>query len=340
MIKKREIRFSLQENECLRAAGFYGHNVYRAVIKETVKMGINHQKSLALVIASLVFWVFAAGQAFSNEPANLPVKGIEDIIGAKGKVVNEVLQISFGRKDIGQVKGPEGVTFSSDFEIEGDLFFQPLENKKAFLNADVALLEDEVNPFIGALLENGLVFQAFHQHAPTDPQIWFVHFRGTDDPLKLARSVKAALGVTATPFPQQSPQNTSSPLDPKRLANILRGHAETGENGVITVWVYRSDPITIGNTLVNPQANISTNIEFKPTGGDNAEVMSDFAMRAEEVDPVVKLMYNELQWYQGCLYNQETGEQPQLYFDHMIKSGDAYALAREIRRGLDLTQSE
>jgi hypothetical protein len=45
-------------------------------------------------------------------------------------------------------------------------------------------------------------------------------------------------------------------------------------------------------------------------------------------------------WYQGCLYNQETDEAPQLYFAHMLKTGDAYALAREIRSGLDRTASE
>jgi hypothetical protein len=45
-------------------------------------------------------------------------------------------------------------------------------------------------------------------------------------------------------------------------------------------------------------------------------------------------------WFQGCLYNQETDEHPQLYFDHMLKVGNAYALAAEIRRGLDLTASD
>ena len=45
-------------------------------------------------------------------------------------------------------------------------------------------------------------------------------------------------------------------------------------------------------------------------------------------------------WSQGCLYNQETAEQPQLYSDHMVKVGDAYQLAAEIREGLDLTASE
>ena len=45
-------------------------------------------------------------------------------------------------------------------------------------------------------------------------------------------------------------------------------------------------------------------------------------------------------WDIGCLYNQETAEQPQLYFDHMVKSGDAYQLAQEIRDGLDLMDVE
>jgi hypothetical protein len=55
--------------------------------------------------------------------------------------------------------------------------------------------------------------------------------------------------------------------------------------------------------------------------------------------PVVRLM-RQLGWFQGCLYNQETNEQPQLYFDHMLKAGDAYVLAHEIRRGLDLTHAQ
>jgi hypothetical protein len=44
-------------------------------------------------------------------------------------------------------------------------------------------------------------------------------------------------------------------------------------------------------------------------------------------------------WHVGCLYNQETGERPQLYFSHMLKTGDPYALAAEIRRGIDLTNA-
>lgn len=63
-------------------------------------------------------------------------------------------------------------------------------------------------------------------------------------------------------------------------------------------------------------------------------------MTADEVGPVVKRMLLDLHGVQGCLYNQETDEQPQLYFDHMVKTGDAYQLAQEIRTGLDRTRSE
>ena len=44
-------------------------------------------------------------------------------------------------------------------------------------------------------------------------------------------------------------------------------------------------------------------------------------------------------WDIGCLYNQETDEQPQLFFSHQFKTGDPYDLAREIRRGLDQTST-
>lgn len=40
-----------------------------------------------------------------------------------------------------------------------------------------------------------------------------------------------------------------------------------------------------------------------------------------------------------CLYNQETAENPQLYFSHQLKIGDALQLAQQIRKGLDQTNS-
>ncbi len=286
-----------------------------------------------------------AGSAGAGSAAaqghSLPVAEIQGILGAHGQMSDAVLGVKFARKDIGDVRGPLGLTFTPSFLVEGAAYFQPIGQGKAFVNGDMALLAREVNPFIAALLKHGLAVQAFHQHLPMlDPQIWFVHFRGTGEARGLAKGVRAALGETATPLPQSAPQNPTTPLDAHRLASILHGEASVGEEGVVSVLIPRTDAIRISGVHVKPQANISTHVAFKPLGdGAKVAALPDFSMKAQAIGPVIDLMLNQLHWFQGCLYNQETDEHPQLYFDHMLKVGDAYGLAQEIRRGLDRTQA-
>jgi hypothetical protein len=289
----------------------------------------------------------ADSPASATSSSQLPVKQIEQIIGAQGDVNGGVLDITIERTDIGDVRGPLGVTFTSAFEIHGELGFQPIGRNQALLNADMAVLEPETNPFIAALLQHGLVFQAFHQHLPMLPQVWFVHFRGIGDPIALARAARAALDVTHTRLPQPPPQRPTTPLDAQRLARILHGKATVGNDGVVTVTVLRTDRILLDGVRVAPQCGISPRIEFKPiafhkddeprSGGKaNAQVCPDFSMTAAEVVPVVKRMQIEHHWFQGSLRNHETNEQPQLFWDAMVKEGDAYQLAEEIRSALDL----
>ena len=308
----------------------------------------------ASAVALMLGWpgaVYAGANGSGGNTGQLPVDQIEKIIQIQGDIENGILHLEVERNDIGDVQGPMGpvkpggpnvpqVTFDGAFEINGDIFFQPLGNGQAFLNADMALKEEEVNPFIFTLLKDGLIFQAFHQHLPMHPQVWFVHYRGIGDAIALAKAISDAISVTSTPLPQAPPPNPSTPLDPGKLAAILHAdQVSVGDEGVVTLWVYRRDQVTIDGVQVNPQANISTNIEFKPLGGSQAAVVPDFSMESSEIVPVVRLMLNQLGWYQGCLYNQETNEYEQLFFDHMLKVGDAYQLAREIREGLNLTEA-
>ncbi len=235
-----------------------------------------------------------------------------------------------------------GVTFTGSFELDGTLTFEPLGDDLAFFNGDLPLKPHETNAFIDAVIANGLTFQAFHQHyTEMNPPVWFIHWRGVGNPLKLAQAVHQVLKSTATPLPQKMPSNPKSPLDAKRLGKILRGDAQIGSDGVVSVSVKRRGAIIIGGVHASPESNIATDIEFKPHSGKGslADVGPDFSMTASEVQPVVALM-REQGWFVGCLYNQETDEFPQLYFSHMLKTGDAYSLAAEIRRGLDKTDSE
>jgi hypothetical protein len=288
----------------------------------------------------LVAGALARTRGVRKQSGMLPSAKIEKILELEGSVSDGVLSIDVSRDDLGKVRGPLGVEFDGSFEIDGTLTFQPLGSNLAFFNGDLPLKPKETQPFIDAIIANDLVFQAFHQHyIEMSPNVWFIHWRGLGAPLALAAAVRNVLRVTETKLPQKMPSKPRSPLDAKRLAAILHGDAQIGNQGVVTVNVLRSDRIVIDGVQVSPEANISTNVEFKPLGGAGAWAAPDFAMTGAEVMRVVPLM-RRLGWFSGCLYNQETSEAPQLYFDHMLKRGDAYSLAAEIRRGLDLTRSK
>jgi hypothetical protein len=283
----------------------------------------------------------AAADVHSHWPnhGRLPAEAIQAIVEAEGTVTDGVLSIDIAREDIGDVKGPLGVTFTPAFEVDGTLTFQPLGRHRAFFNGDLALKAEETNRFIDAILANGLVFQAFHQHYDQmDPQIWFVHWRGVGDPLRLARAVHNVLKATSTPLPQTMPSDPTTPLNADRLGKILHGDADVGDEGVVSVAVDRIDRIVIDGIRVAPQANISTMVEFRPlnAAGTSATAAPDFSMTSREVQPVIATMRRR-SWHVGCLYNQETDEHPQLYFAHMVKNGNPYALAQEIRAALDHT---
>lgn len=283
----------------------------------------------------------AAAEHHESKRGKLPADHIQHILQAEGTVTNGVLSIDVARNDIGDVQGPRGVTFTPAFEINGTLTFQPLKGGRAFFNGDLALKAEETNPVIDAIIGNGLTFQAFHQHYDQmDPQIWFIHWRGTGAALHVARAVRKVLAATSTPLPQTMPKHPKSPLNADRLGKILHGDAMIGDEGVVTVEVSREDNIHIDGIRVSPEANISTAVEFKPLDrhGAMAAAAPDFSMTSHEVQPVVALMRRR-GWHVGCLYNQETNERPQLYFSHMIKNGDPYKLAREIRTGLDRTNA-
>jgi hypothetical protein len=283
-----------------------------------------------------------AASRLRGKHGHLPADAIEKVLEAEGSTTNGVLGVNPGRDDIGTVQGPLGVPFKAPFQLEHDLYFQPLSNKLAFFNGDVALKPEEINPVIDAIIANGLEFQALHQHFfDVSPMVWFVHFRGEGEPLKLARAVRKVLAATATPLPQTSPSNPTTPLDVPRLKKTLHGDAEVSGDGVVTVDVSRAGTIAVADIAVAPEANISTNIQFKPLDGtdQNVAVAPDMAMSSAEIRPVIRLL-RRYGFEIGCLYNQETNEHPQLYFSHAIKVGNPYTIAAEIRHALDHTRAD
>ena len=75
--------------------------------------------------------------------------------------------------------------------------FQPTADGKAAITGDFVLVDKEVNPVARALRQHGIDVTAIHNHGLQDmPRLFYMHFWGTDDAIKLAQALKAALDQT------------------------------------------------------------------------------------------------------------------------------------------------
>jgi len=167
-----------------------------------------------------------------------------------------------------------------------------------------------------------------------------MHFRGVGHPLELARAVAAVVARTGTPLPQKSATNPKTSLDKDKLEKILGGTAEVADDGVVIVSIPRKETIVLDGVALKSEMGVSHTVAFEPLAGrKRTAVAPDFALIASEINPLIQTM-REQGFTVHCLYNQETAENPQLYFSHQLAVGDAYDLARKIRKGLEGTNTE
>jgi hypothetical protein len=137
--------------------------------------------------------------AASPPPAvDLDTAQLDKLIGAKGQANGGVYQFNVPRTDpikendmVMAPVGPMGVAIAINF--------QPTGGGKAAITGDFVLSSDEVNPVIKALRANGIDVTAVHSHMLDEqPRLFFLHFWASDDALKLAKGLRAALDKTAS----------------------------------------------------------------------------------------------------------------------------------------------
>jgi uncharacterized protein DUF1259 len=179
-------------NHLLRAspATFYMHVGGHG---DAVKMAEVIREALATSRTPLATTVGAA-----PPPAiDLDTAQLDQTIGARGQNNGGVYQfavprrgpVSEGGMQLAPV-GPMGVAQAINF--------QPTGGGKAAITGDFVLTADEVNPVIRALRGNGIEVTALHSHMLDEqPRLFFCHFWGNDDAIKLAKGLRAALDKSA-----------------------------------------------------------------------------------------------------------------------------------------------
>ena len=291
--------------------------------------------ALALLLAPL-----AAGSG----AADLNTASIDSITGLKGKLNPEegVYKVSQPRTDlkitVDQWQMPPFMGLTSWAA------FQPGVEKNAMVMGDLVLMQDEVNPVMSALLDNGLEVTALHNHFFYDqPKVYFMHIGGEGPADKLAHGVRAAFDTIkqvraanpelATSFPG-TPLPSQSSLDPAPLQKIFSANGET-KDGMFKAVFGRTVKMACG-CAVGKEMGVNTWAAFAGAN-DNALVDGDFVVFESELQPILKSLRKS-----GinivAIHHHMIGEQPRTIFLHYWGRGPASALAEAVKHALENTK--
>jgi hypothetical protein len=121
---------------------------------------------------------------------------LDQIVGAKGKANGGVYQFALPRRETIR-EGETVVAPPGPLGVATSINFQPIGSGKAAVTGDFVLMSDEVNPVIKTLRENGIEVTALHNHMLTEqPRLFFMHFWGNDDAIRLAKGLRDSLDKT------------------------------------------------------------------------------------------------------------------------------------------------
>jgi hypothetical protein len=266
-------------------------------------------------------------------------RSVDQAFGRSGQLqAGEVYRFSMPRSDL--TVTARGVVIRPALSLGSWVAFKAAGANQVVAMGDLVLTEPEYNRVIARLQQGGIGQTAIHKHLPEhSPSLWWTHIHAHGDPVTIARNVREALALTATPpAPQQPAAPAALDLDTTAIRAIL-GHAGRVNGGVYQVSVPRAEVIHAMGIEVPPSMGMATVINFQPTGGGRAAINGDFVMIASEVDAVTKALTDagiEI----VSLHNHLTDEQPRLSFMHFWANDDAAKLARGLRAALDRTQSQ
>lgn len=199
---------------------------------------------------------------------------------------------------------------------------------------DLVLTEQEYNRVIARLSQGGVTPTAVHKHLPAhSPALWWTHIEAKGDPVNVAQTVRAALGLTGTPVAQPAPEQPQPVgIDTAAIGQAL-GYRGKVNGGVYQVSIPRSEAVRSSGIEVPGPMGTATALNFQPTGAGKAAINGDLVMKADEVKAVIEAL--EASGIQVvALHNHMLDEEPRLFFLHFWANDDAVKLARGLRSAL------
>jgi hypothetical protein len=287
-------------------------------------------------ISSLVFISALAftTPAFAQEmPADY--QAVLAALNRKGDFKDGVLKVNIPRTDLAVTIA--GRPAPTPFGFGGWVALTPGDGQMHVLMGDLVLTEDEVNPVMRALLDNGLEVTALHNHFfHEQPRIFYMHIHGMGAAAELARKLKPALAIidrATARAPAPAGGAPSAPVNGAPLARIV-GHEGEQTGPVYKITIGRPDiDIRMHGARIGTRMGLNTWAAF--TGSDaDAMVAGDVAMLESELQPVLKALgAHGLEVV--AIHHHMTDARPVVIFLHYFGIGPATTLAQGVRAALD-----
>jgi hypothetical protein len=276
-----------------------------------------------------VFSSRASAQEMPNDYQNV-LKSLD----RKGDFKAGVLKVNIPRNDLKMTI--QGFATPTPFGFGGWIALTKATDGSDVMMGDLVLLQEEVNPVLSALLDNGIDVTALHNHFFwDDPHVYYMHVHGMGKAAELATRVKPGLDLIGHVKPEVAVAASAggTALDTAKLAKIA-GHEGEQTGAVYKITVGRDDlGMKEHGAVINARMGLNTWAAFVGTQED-AAIAGDVAMLESEVTPVLKaLRKNGLDVV--AIHHHMTGDRPVVIFLHYWGRGPAEKLAAGFKATLD-----
>src|SRR5438876_699143 len=283
------------------------------------------------VTGSLVF-IFSSASFAQETPADY--QAVLKELGRSGDYKASVLKVNVPRSDLHVAIS--SVATPTPFGFGGWVALTKGNEDNDVMMGDLVLVQEEVNPVMSALLENGLEVTALHNHFFWDePRVFFMHIHGHGKALDLAKRVKPALDLIPRP-PATSP--ATAPAGPAfnlvALDSIVRSKGEA--LGSVYKFTLGRDDLNLKEhgAPINARMGLNSWAAFAGNESD-AQIAGDIAMREGEVNAVLKALRSH-KLNVVAIHHHMLATQPAVIFLHYWGRGNPEELAGGFRAALDV----